>query len=529
MKKKIVFTFSLALIILVLLLAIASCDNSEARPDTSVANEVAQNYTPETVAGNTPTNTPSGTDVVTEFKKSEEDQYCVVQFDSNGGQGFIGDMTLKVGATLALPDKGFTKSLYRFVGFSRTAESTSPEFSLGACYTVTSNEPVTLYAIYEDNSATMQICKNDNDIFGEEQSFLVEKGTEWRLPESPFSKDYHLFCGYSKNPAATSAEYQVGDFVFVTNDLKLYPVWCLQTYKLIIEPQNGETRVAFDLAYGEVTLDERFTSTKIGHSLSGFSTSKDSDDIIYQLNDTVMLERDLVLYAVYEPIPLTVTFITCDDFAIDPIHFRYGESITIPEPQYSVPYYNFAGYSLEGLDSNYIKYSPGQEITPVSDMVLYPIFTLKTVAKRTLTQSVKVTDDGMLAKVDFSEIVDISALYEASYTSYRVTVQWNTSKTKGKCGADMELFRALPKTNYSVFDINGSRPNQFTDAYRILNKNNFSVGKSYSISTAYRSTDELLSETAFYIYYVAAGSNVFDIVNNSYNLTECIITIEFSK
>lgn len=525
MKNLLILT--IVLLLSLCAISLVSCDSS-INPDADIPNEAAQNHVDET-AVNMPTNDISDSDIGTEIKKSEADKYCLIHFDSNGGQGFIGDMTLKVGATLTLPDKGYTKSLYRFVGFSRTAESTSPEFSLGACYTVTSKEQVTLYAVYEDNSATVQICKNNNDIFGEEQSFLIAKGAEWRVPESPFSKDYYLFCGYSKNPAATSAEFQVGEFVFVSNDLQLYPVWRLQTYKLIIEPQNGETRVAFELPYGEVTLDKTFAFSKVGHTLAGYATTKDSQDIIYCVNDSITLDRDLVLYAVYEPIPLTVTFVTDDDFTIEPLRFLYGESVTIPDPQYSKPYYNFAGYSLEGPDSNYIKYSSGRTISPITDLVLYPIFTLQTIAKRTLAQAVKVTDDGMLAKVDFSEIVDTSALYEAGYTSYRVTVQWNTSKTKGKCDADMELFRALPKTNYNVWDINGSRPNQFTDAYRILNKNNFSVGKSYSISTAYRSTDELLSETAFYIYYVAAGSNVFDIVNNNYNLTECTIIIEFFK
>lgn len=526
MKKNILIILTIALLFSICVL-FASCD-SAANPDTGVPSESAQNHVPVNAVD---TLTDDSFGIETEIKKSEADKYCVIHFDSNGGQGYIQDMSIKVGSTVVLPDnsKAFSKSLYRLVGFSRTADSTMPEYTLGACFTSSSCESVTLYAVYESNSAMVQIFKNDNSIFGENQSIVVEKGTEFRIPESPFSKDYHLFCGYSKNPAATSAEYQVGDFVFVTNDLKLYPVWHLQTYKLIIEPQNGETRVTFDLPYGEVVLDESFAFAKTGHSLLGYSTSQGSDDIIYQLNDTITLERDFVLYAVYEPISLTISFITGDDFSIDSIHFRYGDTITIPDPQYIKPYYNFAGYSLEGPDSNYIKFSPSQEITPTTDLVLYPIFSLKTVAKRTLTQSVKVTGDGMLAKVDFSEIVDTSALYEAGYTSYRVTAQWNTSKTKGKCDADMELFRALPKTNYNIWDINGNRPNQFTDAYRILNKNNFSIGQSYSISTPYRPTDELLSETAFYIYYVAAGSNVFDIVNNSYNLTECTITIEFFK
>ncbi len=468
--------------------------------------------------------------VETEMKESQKDEFAVVHFDGNGGQGYIGNITVKVGTTITLPNNGFTRPLYRLVGFARTPESTSPEFSLGACFTASESATITLYAVYEDNSATVTICKNDADMFGEEQRFLVEKGSDYRIPEGPFSKDYYIFAGYSKNPTAVTAEYAVGDYIYVTNDINFYPVFTPITYKLIIEPQNGDARVEYELPYGDVNLNEFSTLfTKVGHSLVGFSTSADSEDVIFQIDDTLTLNCDRVLYALYEPVPIQISFITDGEFSIDTIYCKYGETVTLPEPAYTKPYYEFSGYSLEGLDSNYIKYHSGEEITPATDLVLYPIYSLKTSVQRNLIKTTKVTDDGLLFKVDFSELVDVSELYEAGYSSYRVTVEWNTSKIKGKCDADFELFRAMPKTNYNVWDINGNRPNQFKDSYRILNKNNFSVGQFYTISTSYRPTDELLSETAFYVYYLATGANIFDVINNSYNLTEFIVTIDFFK
>ena len=505
-------------------LTFVGCESSN-NSNTPISNDTAQALAPDsvdTVFENSPT-------VETKYETSEVNQYCTIRFDANGGQGYIEDMTVKVGATIVLPNnyKAYTKKMHRFVGFSRTADSNSAEFLLGACFTTLNCDPITLYAVYESNSATVQICKNDDDIFGEEQSIIVAKGAEFRVPESPFSKDFYAFVGYSRNPSALTAEYQVGDYIFVTDELKLYPVWVAVTYKLIIVENDGE-RVVFDMPYGNVTLDEIHNAkTKEGHSFEGYATSSDSQEVVYMPEDTFTLDRNIVLYAIHKPLPLRIEFVTEDEYTIEDLNFIYGQSVVIPECPYDKPYHKFLGYSIEGPDSTMIKYTPGQEISPTTDLNLYPVWGLKTTVKRGLTQSVRISGD-YVAKVDFSEVLDVSALYEAGYVNYRVTVEWQTSKIKGhKARGDLQLFRSYPDSNYNPFDFSGSTIDKFNTKYRILNKDDFSIGQSLEISTPYRSTAEILDEQAFFIHFLSTGSSWIDVIDNDYRLESCVVTLQF--
>ena len=511
---------TISLLLVLGTLAFANCDS---RTDANIPNEAAQNHESENVVV-IPTDDTSG--VETEIKES--DKYVNVSFDSCGGTGTIQTYRLKYNSTVTLPSGGFEKQGFRLAGWSTSPNADSAEYSLNGLFTV-SDYDVTLYASYVENTTTICFSKQNEDIYGESVSVVVDRGTTYTLPASYFSYEGMEFMGWSRNSMAKTADLFPGDDLFVTGDtIELFPVFSPLEYRLIYSDVtlSGEDRTITTVKYGEeVALACDFA--REGHTLVGFATEKNSTNVVYNIGDTISIKKDVVVYCVWEANPVSITFCSSDEnFVMERITGRYGDRIQLPVCEYVPEYYEFSGWSMEGENS--IKFADQAEMQLVCDLTLYPVWNLTNTVKRNLTKSVKITDDGLLSSVNYANTVDVKALYDAGFSTYSVNLHFSTNKTKGACAPLIKLYTSKPESNAWAYNIEGARPAIYTDKYCILKKE-FSVGQKYTMSTDFRPVSDLLTGDSLWFFMVACGSNPMDTMNNSFKLVDCSIEITFYR
>lgn len=159
---------------------------------------------------------PEGTDV------------CKVMFNANGGTGNLGSQSVESGMWIKLPDYGFVRSGYTFLGWSTSQNATEPMSS--SEYNVTSD--VTLYAVWKQNEVPVDPEEPSDPIYftvvfdpnGAQQSVdiqYVQYGGYVSEP-SGLSRDGHILQGWRNLESADDWSF-IGDVV--TTDLLLQAVW----------------------------------------------------------------------------------------------------------------------------------------------------------------------------------------------------------------------------------------------------------------------------------------------------------------
>lgn len=147
----------------------------------------------------------------------EEGSYTL-SYNANGGSGAP---AMQSGAkTYTIPATKPVRSDYMFLGWSLTQGAVSPSFFAGNTFTVTDN--TTLYAVWQKNP-TYTLYYNANGGSGAPAS--QSGASTYTVSSTQPTKDGSTFLGWSRNPSATSAEYQPGSTISLTADTTLYAVW----------------------------------------------------------------------------------------------------------------------------------------------------------------------------------------------------------------------------------------------------------------------------------------------------------------
>lgn len=527
--KKIILSISILTILCIGVFTFNSC-NYTATP-SSVSSDVTttENVVPEAVV--------AGADVVNDTLEDTQasetplnsntlqqipvEVFATVDFIANSGNGFISPIRVKVGSTITLPSDGFSKERCRLVGFATSCDAMEPTYVLGGNLTVF--EDLTLYAVFVDNGATIRLSKNDDALWGEECEYLSEVGATFTLPPCPFSLDYMEFTGWSRNPAAQTPEFAVGDYMYLVGDVELYPVFKRKQVQLIY--QNGAERVSQTVDLGSYYLPE-MAFHKDGHTFSGYATEPGSEAVIYRCEDTIALEKDTVLYCIFTRNPYKIQFTPEEDAPeIQTIEGLFGDSVVLPEPGFDKQFCTFAGYALDPTGP--VCYKPGDTIQLVENLVLTPIYTLKTQATFTANSSIHTSSD-YIAGIDLASKFDVKALADAGYSSFSVTIAFKTEKTKGASQGLLAIHNNRPSSNGSVFDCIGNKVLNWNYGGTAIYKKSFAnSSNSFSGSSGYIATSTVLDDYALYLTLEAGGEHKLDIKNNSIKITEMVITVEF--
>ncbi|MBQ2743378.1 MAG: InlB B-repeat-containing protein, partial [Oscillospiraceae bacterium] len=128
-----------------------------------------------------------------------DDEYSVISYDLNGGEGSIPSFTKRTGTNVALSTAIPTRENYTFKGWAEAADATDAEYQPGGLYD--GDADATLYAVWEANKYTVTYL-----VDGEEyKSYELAYG-EAITPEAEPEKSGYIFSGWSEIPETMPAE-----------------------------------------------------------------------------------------------------------------------------------------------------------------------------------------------------------------------------------------------------------------------------------------------------------------------------------
>lgn len=158
--------------------------------------------------------------------------YYVIGYDANGGTGEPSIQTKTSGEDLILTSERPTRSGYTFLGWSRSADATTPTYYPGS--TFTEDCSATFYAVWSKNPETYTIKYNANGGSGAPATQTKNEGVSITLSSTVPTRDGYRFLGWSRSSTATTATYQPGATYSDNASITLYAVWRKDNYDISV-------------------------------------------------------------------------------------------------------------------------------------------------------------------------------------------------------------------------------------------------------------------------------------------------------
>jgi len=326
--------------------------------------------------------------------------FHTVTLRPNGGAGTVIVMTVPHGATVTLPDGGFTRQWHELAGWalSALAVDAPPPFALGSDFNV--NEDTTLHAVWR--RPLYQVTFDTNSGTGQAPSSVSALyGATIPLPGSGgFEKDGFVFTGWNTQPDGLGVHLAGSHFV-VTGNTRLYARW--------VSSVATPVTVTYRPGPG-ATGDEHVDSTTDGTIVllaSDFAGFSKPDHVIIgwrtpggQLllgGAPFIVTANIILYAEWleikfdddgAPIPVqtfTVTLVNGDErMTLTPV--PHGTAITLPGMGFSREGYVVTGWSRDAVATN-DHYALGSAFTVTGNVTLYAVWRPVTVTNMTISPS----------------------------------------------------------------------------------------------------------------------------------------------
>lgn len=159
-----------------------------------------------------------------------------ISFHANGGSGIMSPVTgVDEGREIQLPRNTFTRTGYRFVGWTNTPDGDDPLFQ-DECpnFTFYSSYNSNLYAVWEPEKTALQIAFDANGGSGSMEPIYVRKNQQIIVPPHRFEPAEE---GYECKSFCTSrdayAQYRIGGTATFTESCTLYAYWS------VVDPSIG--------------------------------------------------------------------------------------------------------------------------------------------------------------------------------------------------------------------------------------------------------------------------------------------------
>lgn len=290
-----------------------------------------------------------------------------VKFDSNTGTGEMEDAVIAYDSEAPLPENGFNKTGYTFIGWSETPDGAELLTDVQYDNLCTEDgDTVTLYAIWSENSYTLNFDKNGGE--GENiPATVYGYEDEVALPRNVFTMKGYVLSGWSLTKNGEKV-YENGETVNHINPDKngtvtLYAVWEPVKYTVKFNSNGGSGTMAdMEMTYDSYSTLANNTLSKTGYHFIGWSTAADGAveytdgqsvrNLAYENGKTV------TLYAVWEINVYTVTFNYRNNKGImvsTPVKVEYSKEAKIPSDFTLTPYrdaqthYVFGDWSADFL------------------------------------------------------------------------------------------------------------------------------------------------------------------------------------
>lgn len=246
----------------------------------------------------------------------------MVSFEKNGADGgTMEEQTLTYDEERSLHLNGYTKTGYHFVGWAAViTDKQEVAYTDGAFVrnlTSTAGEKVTLYAVWEANTYTINFNANDGaGAAMPPQKFTYDAVAE-ALSMNTYTRAHYTFMGWAKEKTAEKAEYKdkqaVRNLTTTENgELTLYAVWSPDSFQVRLDPNGGTMtgETVITMQYGQ-QVGELPTPTRVGYTFKHWNTGINGDGINVDQN----LTADLVanagsdkLYAIWEANHYTASY-----------------------------------------------------------------------------------------------------------------------------------------------------------------------------------------------------------------------------
>jgi len=265
-----------------------------------------------------------------------------VKFDANTASGEMADAPVVYDSEVLLPECGFTKIGYTFIGWSQTPDGEVILSDTEYDNLKTENgDEVTLYAIWSENSYTLSFDKNGGEganitptVYGYEEII--------KLPLNVFTKTGYVLSGWSLTRDGEQVYVNGQEVNHINPDkngtVTLYAVWTPVKYTVKFDGNSGEGSMeSLDMTYDVYTVLTENTFTKEGYHFLGWSTTANGaveyTDKLSVRNLTTTDGKEVILYAVWEINTYTVTFVYKTGAGVEvttPVKVTHGSSVAIP-------------------------------------------------------------------------------------------------------------------------------------------------------------------------------------------------------
>ena len=276
-----------------------------------------------------------------------------IEFNANGGFGSVSSKNLSYNDEYVLPTTGYTKTGYKFIGWSKTNDGEVIENQVSMLSSV-DNSVVTLYAIYE---------AIEYEISFENSSEMIKIHYGDVISNLPTLKDNpsERFLGWSYN----GVEIKDGMLYGYDSDIKLTANFEEKVYYIYLDALGGSLENSvIEMCYGDlIDLSKYIPQAPAGYNFIG-----------WDLTETTMPDYNLNVKAKYEGIKYNIYFNA--NGANGNMTFQqatYGEPTKLKANQFAKDGYVFIGWSLSSngeilyKDESYVN-------VKVGGLTLYAIF-----------------------------------------------------------------------------------------------------------------------------------------------------------
>lgn len=200
-------------------------------------------------------------------------------------------------------------------------------------------------------------------------------------------RDGYTFKGWSIYPNTAVAELQPGDNFVLNQNITLYAVWELNSFKItyddnvddeeidVPDVQEKQKEVDIYLSYEEPVRE--------GYYFLGWSTDKDATEAEYKPEQRFTKDENTTLYAVWKLKTYTITYndgVEDEEIEVPEEQSKnYGQTINISTDIPERTGYDFKGWLATDKEQQPItNYNPGDEYTDNENLNLTAIWELKT-------------------------------------------------------------------------------------------------------------------------------------------------------
>lgn len=245
-----------------------------------------------------------------------------IEFKANNGEGSMNTVELEYDQEYTLPNSGFTRKGYTFLGWSNSSWN-QVDYEAGTVVkNLATSGTKSLFAVWREDFYTVTLCSNNG--LNQTKQYEASCANAKYIPSVDFKKEGYHLDGWSLTENGEKLYDKTGNIDPIVNEpgnVNLYAVWVPNTYTITFDPGDGTGEMdAIVCVYDTPTKLPKCTFTKEGYSFYGWANSfwpnpnnKLVDDEGDALNLTSVNEGSVRLSAIWVEGTYTVVFHSNDE------------------------------------------------------------------------------------------------------------------------------------------------------------------------------------------------------------------------